>query len=86
MLGHANRIKKSQVSHRSKLAAARQAAAAQGYRNSGLNSRFERSQLEANDIQANADKVQKANNMQFCGARDIALYAAVGMLSRWLSS
>ena len=61
MAGQANRIKKLQLSHRSKLAAARQAAAAQGYRNSGLNTRFERSQREAKDIQANADKVQKAS-------------------------
>ncbi len=61
MAGHADRIKKSQVSHRTKLAAARQAAAAQDYRISGLNSRFERSQREADIIQANAEKVQKAS-------------------------
>lgn len=61
MAGYTDRIKKLQVSHRSKLAAARQAAAAQGHRNSGLNGRFERSQLEADGIQANADKVQKAS-------------------------
>ncbi len=46
MAGHADRIKKSQVSHGPKLAAA---------------SRFERSQREADIIQANADKVQKAS-------------------------
>jgi len=61
MADHAGRIKKSQVSHRPKLAAAWQAAAAQGHRSSGLNSRFERSQREADIIQANADKVQKAS-------------------------
>ena len=61
MADHADRIKKSQVSHRPKLAAAWQAAAAQGHRSSGLNSRFERSQREADIIQANADKVQKAS-------------------------
>lgn len=61
MAVHADRIKKSQVSHRPKLAAAGEAAAAQGYRDSGLNSTFERSQREADIIQANADKVQKAS-------------------------
>ncbi|KAL0054852.1 hypothetical protein WJX82_003244 [Trebouxia sp. C0006] len=86
MADHADRIKKSQVSHRPKLAAAWQAAAAQGHRSSGLNSRFERSQREADIIQANADKVQKASIAMRDQLRVVVrLYDAMRDDAKWLA-